>query len=32
MASVTKQMPATTIFRDVDEARQFVFDLDGSCG
>jgi len=32
MASVIKQMSAITIFRDVDEARQFVFDLDGSCG
>jgi hypothetical protein len=32
MVSVTKQTPSTTIFNDVDEARQFVFDLDGSCG
>ena len=32
IASVSKQTPAGTIFRDVDEARQFVFDLDGSCG
>jgi hypothetical protein len=32
MASVTKKRPTTTIFTDVDEARQFVFDLDGSCG
>ncbi len=32
MASVTKDRPETTAFADVDEARQFVFDLDGSCG
>ncbi|MBV9123421.1 MAG: DUF2071 domain-containing protein, partial [Planctomycetes bacterium] len=32
MASITKARPATTIFADVEEARQFVFDLDGSCG
>jgi hypothetical protein len=32
MASVTKDRPDTTVFADVDEARQFVFDLDGSCG
>jgi hypothetical protein len=32
MASISKQTPAGTIFGDVDEARQFVFDLDGSCG
>ncbi|MFN0056657.1 MAG: hypothetical protein ACKV0T_31325 [Planctomycetales bacterium] len=32
MASVQKSRPASTIFRDVDAARQFVFDLDGSCG
>ena len=32
MGSVAKERPATTIFTDVDEARQFVFDLDGSCG
>lgn len=32
MASVTKGKPGTTIFADVEEARQFVFDLDGSCG
>jgi len=32
MASVTKDRPATTLFADVSEARQFVFDLDGSCG
>ena len=32
MAAVNKEAPATTTFRDVDEAREFVFDLDGSCG
>src|SRR3954463_7512050 len=32
MASVTKERPSTTRFADVDEARRFVFDLDGSCG
>jgi hypothetical protein len=32
MASVTKVKPGTTVFADVDAARQFVFDLDGSCG
>lgn len=32
MASVSKQVPATTIFRDVQEATEFVFNLDGSCG
>jgi hypothetical protein len=32
MASITKERPATTIFTDVDAARRFVFDLDGSCG
>jgi hypothetical protein len=32
MASVKKEKPATTLFADVDEARRFVFDLDGSCG
>ena len=32
MASVTKEKPATTVFRDVEEAKEFVFDLDGSCG
>jgi hypothetical protein len=31
LASITKQKPATTVFADVDAARQFVFDLDGSC-
>jgi hypothetical protein len=32
MASVKKERPNPTIFADVDEAKQFVFDLDGSCG
>ena len=32
MASVSKQAPATTAFRDVQEATEFVFNLDGSCG
>ena len=32
MASITKEKPPTTVFADVDEARRFVFDLDGSCG
>ena len=32
MASVTKEKPETTLFADIDEAKQFVFDLDGSCG
>jgi hypothetical protein len=32
MASVTKEKPTTTVFRDVEEAKEFVFDLDGSCG
>lgn len=32
LASVTKAKPDTTIFADIDEAKQFVFDLDGSCG
>jgi hypothetical protein len=32
MASVNKEKPATTIFADIEEAKQFVFDLDGSCG
>lgn len=32
MSSVTKARPATTIFADVDEAKRFVFDLDGSAG
>ena len=32
MASVTKERPPSTIFADVEEAKRFVFDLDGSCG
>jgi hypothetical protein len=32
MASVTKAKPATTLFADIEEAKHFVFDLDGSCG
>jgi hypothetical protein len=32
MASVTKARPTTTVFADIEEAKQFVFDLDGSCG
>lgn len=32
MASITKEKPDTTIFADIEEAKQFVFDLDGSCG
>lgn len=32
MASVNKERPATTVFADIEEAKQFVFDLDGSCG
>lgn len=32
MASITKDKPGTTTFADIDEARQFVFDLEGSCG
>lgn len=32
MSSVTKQKPESTIFADIEEAKQFVFDLDGSCG
>jgi hypothetical protein len=32
MASITKEKPDTTIFADIKEAKQFVFDLDGSCG
>ena len=32
IASIRKEKPATTIFADVDAAKQFVFDLDGSCG
>jgi hypothetical protein len=32
MASITKQTPATTTFRGIKEATDFVFNLDGSCG
>jgi hypothetical protein len=32
MASITKDRPSTTIFDDVVAAKEFVFDLDGSCG
>jgi len=32
MASVTKARPSSTVFADVEEAKRFVFDLDGSCG
>ena len=32
MASVSKDKPATTIFADVEAAKEFVFDLDGSSG
>jgi hypothetical protein len=32
LASVQKGKPDTTVFADVEEAKQFVFDLDGSCG
>jgi hypothetical protein len=32
MSSISKQKPATTVFADVDAAKEFVFDLDGSCG
>lgn len=32
MSSVTKEKPQTTIFADVEEAKRFIFDLDGSCG
>lgn len=32
MSSITKTKPDTTIFTDIEEAKQFVFDLDGSCG
>jgi Uncharacterized conserved protein (COG2071) len=31
-ASISKAKPATTAFADVDAAKRFVFDLDGSCG
>ena len=32
MASVNKEKPSPSIFADIEEAKQFVFDLDGSCG
>jgi hypothetical protein len=32
MASVNKEKPDSTLFADIEEAKQFVFDLDGSCG
>jgi len=32
MASVNKDTPDTTIFNSVQEATEFVFNLDGSCG
>ncbi len=32
MSSVNKVTPTTTIFANVDAAKQFVFELDGSCG
>ena len=32
LASVSKRAPPTTAFRDVHEATDFVFNLDGSCG
>ena len=32
MASITKDRPKTTGFADVEEAKRYVFDLDGSCG
>lgn len=32
LASVNKEAPATTAFRDIQEATDFVFNLDGSCG
>jgi hypothetical protein len=32
MASITKDKPKTTYFEDVDVAKKFVFDLDGSSG
>lgn len=30
--SLSKERPATTYFADIDEATDFVFQLDGSCG
>jgi hypothetical protein len=32
MASVSREKPDTTVFANIEEAKQFVFDLDGSCG
>jgi len=32
MDSVSKEKPVTSAFADIDEATQFVFQLDGSCG
>jgi hypothetical protein len=32
MTSLQKEPPATTVFADVREATEFVFQLDGSCG
>ena len=32
MASISKDKPATTNFTNMDEAKKFVFDLDGSSG
>jgi hypothetical protein len=32
MASVVKDKPTSTVFNDVDSAKDFIFELDGSCG
>jgi hypothetical protein len=32
MASIRKEKPDTTVFADIERAKQFIFDLDGSCG
>ncbi|MDX1958170.1 MAG: hypothetical protein SFU98_06335 [Leptospiraceae bacterium] len=32
LSSINKDKPSTTIFENVDKAKQFIFDLDGSCG
>lgn len=32
MASINKQKPTSTSFSDIQEATDFVFQLDGSCG
>ena len=32
MSSINKTKPDTTIFADIEQAKQFIFDLDGSCG